>query len=188
MENTILSESEREKYEATKYLYYHPDYPKRRIAAWFRCLLRTVSRWLFRFTQEITEGKSGEAVFIHEIQAGNLLVRFLRKQRTRFSIFITPNMMVPISLILRNFWKNTKASNFPFPVVEIFWWIDSNGCLFLRMGSGTNLALTRGDRRCHQYHCRTLVRLAGNAFRLLPVLSQILSNYGIPARFLTDNR
>ena len=65
MQTTTLSEIAREKYEPTKYLYYHPDYPKRRIAARFRYSLRTVSHWLFRFAKEIAEGKSGEAVFIH---------------------------------------------------------------------------------------------------------------------------
>ena len=53
MQTAILSESAREKYEAIKHLYHHPDYPKRRIAARFRCSLRTVNRRLFRFARSI---------------------------------------------------------------------------------------------------------------------------------------
>lgn len=65
MENIALSENARAKFEAIKHLYEHPDYPKRRIAVRFGCSLRTVNRWLFRFAKDISEGKSGESVFIH---------------------------------------------------------------------------------------------------------------------------
>ena len=65
MENFELTAIEKEKYLQIKYLYEHPDYSKHRIAAQLGYSVRSINRWLALYTKALTEGKSGEEMFIH---------------------------------------------------------------------------------------------------------------------------
>ena len=247
METTILSESAREKHEAIKYLYHHPDCPKRRIAVRFRCSLRTVNRWLFQFAKEIAEGRSGEAVFIHgntarkpacaipeEIKDSvfNLYTtKYEGANFTHFTELLEKHEGIELSVsscrnILeeRNIFSPhmTKAKKKRIKKVLRESLNVAKSVREKREIQNNLVALENAhSRRPRVKYFGELIQMDASSFEWIPgqiwhlhaaiddatntivglwfdwqetlsgyyhVLSQILSNYGIPARFLTDNR